>query len=262
MVHLKSEQEIERLRASADLVGRTLGEVARHVRPGVTTMSLDRIAETFIRDHRAVPAFKGYRVGRLQFPATLCTSINDVVVHGIPAERELEEGDLVSVDCGVILDGYYGDSAYTFGIGEISAEDARLCSATYESLQRGISASTAGNRLGDIGWAVQEHCESAGFGVVRQRRCLQLGDPLTIAFGTARMQAGDAFLGTSDHAANVLVRLANDRVRLLLALFDFRERVPLGVQDERHCGVDRQIIVGLGIHKMILGAPGLAGHTY
>jgi len=167
MVHLKSEQEIERLRASADLVGRTLGEVARHVRPGVTTMSLDRIAETFIRDHRAVPAFKGYRVGRLQFPATLCTSINDVVVHGIPAERELEEGDLVSVDCGVILDGYYGDSAYTFGIGEISAEDARLCSATYESLQRGISASTAGNRLGDIGWAVQEHCESAGFGVVR-----------------------------------------------------------------------------------------------
>ena len=167
MIHLKSEFEIERLRSSANLVGRTLGEVARYVEPGVTTAKLDRIAETFIRDHGASPAFKGYRVGRLEFPATLCTSVNDVVVHGIPDGTVLVEGDLVSVDCGVVLDGYFGDSAYTFPVGEISRDNLELCSITHEALLRGVEQTVAGNRLGDVGHAIQELCESNGFGVVR-----------------------------------------------------------------------------------------------
>ncbi len=167
MVHLKSEHEIERMRASADLVGRTLGEVARHIRPGVTTAELDRIAEEYILSHDALPAFKGYKIGHLVFPSTLCTSVNDVVVHGIPNGSTLVDGDLVSVDCGVVLDGYYGDSAYTFAVGELSEENATLCAATFEALTRGVSKAIAGNRLGDIGWAVQEHCESFGYGVVR-----------------------------------------------------------------------------------------------
>lgn len=167
MVHLKSEREIERLKASADLVGRTLGEVAKLVRPGVTTAELDRAAEAFVRDHGAEPAFKGYRVGSNVFPATLCTSTNDEVVHGIPSDRELDEGDLLSVDCGVVLDGWYGDSAYTFAVGEISDENRDLCTATYRSLERAIEQSVSGNRLGDIGEAVQSYCENRGFGVVR-----------------------------------------------------------------------------------------------
>lgn len=167
MVHLKSEREIERLKASADLVGRTLGEVAKLVRPGVTTAELDRVAETIIRDHGAEPAFKGYRVGSNVFPATLCTSVDDEVVHGIPSDRVLREGELVSVDCGVVLDGWYGDSAYTFAVGEISDENRDLCAATYHSLDLAIERSVTGNRLGDIGEAVQTYCESRGFGVVR-----------------------------------------------------------------------------------------------
>lgn len=167
MIHLKSERELERLRASADLVSRTLAEVARHIAPGVTTAALDAVAETFIRDHGAVPAFKGYRVGGLVFPSTLCTSVNDVVVHGIPEDRPLEEGDLVSVDCGVVLDGFYGDSAFTFGVGTVSAERAHLCRITYEALHRGLEQAVSGRRLGDIGQAVQDHCEAAGYGVVR-----------------------------------------------------------------------------------------------
>ena len=144
MVHLKSDKEIERLRASADLVGRTLGEVAALVRPGVSTAELDKVAEEFIRDHGAEPAFKGYRVGSLVFPGTLCTSVNDQVVHGIPDNRPLEEGDVLSADCGVLLDGFYGDSAYTFAVGDISDEVSALLSTTYESLMLGIAQATTG----------------------------------------------------------------------------------------------------------------------
>ena len=127
MVHLKSQREIDLMRASADLVGRTLAEVGRQVHPGVTTATLDRVAEDFIRSHGAEPAFKGYRVGRLPpFPGTLCVSINEVVVHGIPSERLLRDGDLIAVDCGALLNGYYGDSAYTFAVGEISDENAHV----------------------------------------------------------------------------------------------------------------------------------------
>ncbi len=167
MVHLKSDRELVALRASADLVGRTLAEVARHIRPGVTTRELDAIAEAFIRKHGAVPAFKGYRVGRQVFPATLCVSRNDVVVHGIPDEVPLEEGDLLSVDCGVVLNGYYGDSAYTFAVGEIAPDRARLCRVTYEALLRGIEQAVPGRRIGDISYAVQSICERHGYGVVR-----------------------------------------------------------------------------------------------
>lgn len=167
MIHLKNDRDLERLRVAADLVARTLGEVARHVQPGATTRALDQVAETFIRDHGAVPAFKGYGPASNPFPATLCTSVNDVVVHGIPDDRPLEEGDLVSVDCGVVLDGYFGDSAYTFAVGTPDPERARLCRTTYEALLLGVEAATAGNRVGDIGFAVQGHCEGAGYGVVR-----------------------------------------------------------------------------------------------
>ncbi|MBO6576457.1 MAG: type I methionyl aminopeptidase [Rhodothermales bacterium] len=167
MVHLKSDSEIEGLRVSADLVGRTLAEVARHIEVGVTTKQLDAVAEAFVRSHGAEPAFKGYRVGRNVFPATLCTSVNDEVVHGIPNDEPLQDGDMVSVDCGVVLNGFYGDSAYTFAVGTLSEENAELCRVTYQSLMDAITAARVGGRLGDIGHAVQARCEAAGFGVVR-----------------------------------------------------------------------------------------------
>ena len=167
MIHLKSDKEIERLRASADLVGRTLGEVATHIAPGVTTARLDAIAEEFIQDHGAKPAFKGYRVGREVFHSTLCTSVDDAVVHGIPDNTPLLEGQIVSVDCGVLLDGYYGDSAYTFAVGQISGDVRHLLTTTYEALMLAVGKSVAGNRLGDIGAAIQNHCEAEGYGIVK-----------------------------------------------------------------------------------------------
>ena len=167
MVHLKSQREIELLRESADLVGRTLAEVARHVDVGVTLAELDAVAEEFIRTHNAEPAFKGYQVGDNVFPNTLCTSVNDAVVHGIPDDYSLQDGDLLSVDCGVKLNGYFGDSGFTFGVGTISDEKAALCRTTYEALQKGIDQAVEGRRIGDISHAVQSHCESHGYGVVR-----------------------------------------------------------------------------------------------
>lgn len=167
MIHYKSNSELEKLRASADLVGRTLAEVATHIAPGVSTNELDKVAETYIRDHGATPAFKGYRIGHLVFPGSLCTSVNDEVVHGIPNDKLLVEGDIVTLDCGVLLDGFYGDSAYTFAIGDISDEKRALCSTTYESLYAGIEQCVPGKRTGDIGYAVQRLCEDQGFGVVK-----------------------------------------------------------------------------------------------
>lgn len=168
MASTKSAYKIERLRESAELVGRTLGEIARRVAPGVTTRELDRVAEAFIRGHGAEPAFKGYCVGNLRFPGTLCTSVNDTIVHGIPDDSPLREGDLLSVDCGVRLNGYYGDSAYTFAVGEISAEKRALCETTYAALYKGIEHAAAENRIGDISFAIQEYCENRGYGVVRE----------------------------------------------------------------------------------------------
>jgi methionyl aminopeptidase len=190
MVHIKSEREIERLRESADLVGRTLAEVARHVQPGATLEDIDAVAEEYIRTHDAEPAFKGYEVGGNVFPNTLCMSVNDAVVHGIPTDYALQEGDLLSVDCGAKLNGYFGDYAYTFAVGDISDEDAALCRTTYEALHKGIEQAIAGRRIGDISHAVQSHCESRGYGVVRDLVGHGIGqslheDPQVPNFGTA-----------------------------------------------------------------------------
>jgi methionyl aminopeptidase len=163
MAQVKTDIEIEKIRKSSLLVGKTIAEVARHMRAGISTIELDKIAETFIRDHGALPAFKGYH----GFPATLCISVNEVVVHGIPGKRELKDGDLVSIDCGTIIDGYYGDSAFSFGVGEMKEEVRLLMGRTRESLYRGIQAAVAGKRVGDIGFEVQNYVESFGYSVVR-----------------------------------------------------------------------------------------------
>lgn len=163
-IYYKTEEEIELLRESSLLVGKTLAEIAKAIRPGVTTLDLDRIAETCIRDHGAVPGFLGYG----GFPNSLCTSVNDQVVHGIPNNTPLESGDIVSVDCGVLKNGFYGDSAYTFAVGEVSEEVAKLLQTTKECLELGIEAAIAGNRMGDLGFAIQNHAEINGYGVVRE----------------------------------------------------------------------------------------------
>lgn len=163
MALLKTELEIEKIRNSSLLVGKTIAEVAKWLKPGVTTARLDQIAESFIRDHKAIPAFKGYH----GFPATLCISVNQVVVHGIPGDSELKDGDLVSIDCGTIIDGYYGDSAFSFGIGDVSHEVLQLLRVTKESLYKGISVAISGKRIGDIGFEVQNHVECFGYSVVR-----------------------------------------------------------------------------------------------
>ena len=151
MIFLKTQEEIELLRESNQLVGKTLGEVAKHIRPGISTLELDKIAEDFIRSNGGVPGFLGYG----GFPNTLCISVNDEVVHGIPSSRRLEEGDVVSVDCGVVKNGFYGDSAYTFAVGEVSDEVKKLLQVTKDSLYKGIEQAVAGMRIGDIGYAVQ-----------------------------------------------------------------------------------------------------------
>lgn len=169
MIYLKTDDEIELLRRANLLVGDTLAEVAKLIRPGVTTRQLDTVAETFIRDHGAEPTFKGFpNPYGPAFPASICTSVNEVVVHGIPDDTPLKDGDIVSVDCGVKLEGFCGDSCYTFAVGEISAEVRALLQVTKESLYKGIEQAIAGKRLGDIGYAVQTHCEAQGYGVVRE----------------------------------------------------------------------------------------------
>ena len=160
----KTEEEIELMRENGMLVSRTLAEVGKRVAPGVTTAELNRVAETFIRDNGAVPSFLGYD----GFPAALCMSVNDVVVHGFPSDYVLKEGDIVSVDCGTLYKGYNGDSAYTFPVGEVDAETLKLLKVTKASLYEGIKAAIDGNRVGDIGHAVQTYAESFGFGVVRE----------------------------------------------------------------------------------------------
>jgi len=153
------------IRASNMLVSETLAEVGKHVAPGVSTEKLDQIAETFIRDHGAVPGFLGYQ----GYPKTLCTSVNSQVVHGIPSEKViLLEGDVVSVDCGVIMKEFYGDSAFSFQVGEVSEEVQKLLTITRESLQKGVEQAVDGKRVGDIGHAVQQHAENHGYSVVRE----------------------------------------------------------------------------------------------
>ncbi|RYE52396.1 MAG: type I methionyl aminopeptidase [Sphingobacteriales bacterium] len=160
----KSQEQIEQIRESALLVSKTLAEVAGIIGPGVTTKALDKLAYEFIRDHKAVPAFLNYN----GFPYSLCISPNEQVVHGFPGDHLIKEGDLISVDCGVILNGFFGDSAYTFSIGQVNEVKAKLVKVTQECLQLAIDKSVVGMRMGDVGYAVQEHAEENGFAVVRE----------------------------------------------------------------------------------------------
>ncbi|MBR0174990.1 MAG: type I methionyl aminopeptidase, partial [Bacteroidales bacterium] len=164
MVRPKTEEEIALLRENAIIVSKTLAEVGKTVAPGVTTKELNRVAETFIRDNGAIPSFLGFE----GFPAAICTSVNDVVVHGFPSDYVLKEGDIVTADIGTLYKGYNGDSAYTFPVGEVSAATRKLLDVTKASLFKGIEAAVAGNRVGDIGYAVQSSVVSFGFSIVRE----------------------------------------------------------------------------------------------
>ncbi len=162
-IRLKSSEEIELIRQSAQLVSRTLGLLAQKIIPGANGLELDRLAEEFIRDHGGLPGFKGM----YDFPNTLCISPNDVVVHGVPNDKPFQQGDIVSIDCGVLMNGFYGDHAYTFEVGEVSKEIKHLITTTKESLYKGISAFVHGNRVGDISYAIEQHNKLQGFGIVR-----------------------------------------------------------------------------------------------
>ncbi|RMH64725.1 MAG: type I methionyl aminopeptidase [Calditrichaeota bacterium] len=164
MIHLRSPEEIEKIRKSARLVSKTLGEIAARIEPGVTTLELDRLAETYIRDHGAAPAFKGYN----GFPYTLCMSRNEEIVHGFPSNKPLREGDIISVDCGVKWDGYHGDHAYTFVVGHVPLPVLKLLQVTKACLDAGIREMRTGNKIGDVSHRIQEMAEAHGYGVVRE----------------------------------------------------------------------------------------------
>ena len=164
MIHYKTSEEVELIKKSADILGRAHGEVAKNVKEGVKTSFLDKVAEEFIRDHNGVPSFKGYN----GFPASLCISVNEVVVHGFPSQYELKDGDIISIDCGVFHQGFHSDSAYTYPIGEVSPSIIELLKATRDSLYLGIEQAVFGNRIGDIGFAIQKFVEAKGYTVVRE----------------------------------------------------------------------------------------------
>ena len=164
MIYYKTSEEVDKIKQSADILGRAHGEIAKHVKIGVKTSFLDKVAEEFIRDHDAVPSFKGYN----GFPSSLCISVNEVVVHGFPSEYELKDGDIISVDCGVFHQGFHSDSAYTYPIGEVPPSVLALLSATKDSLYLGIEQAVFGNRVGDIGHAIQKFVEAKGYTVVRE----------------------------------------------------------------------------------------------
>ncbi|SFE48569.1 type I methionyl aminopeptidase [Thermoflexibacter ruber] len=166
----KTAKEIEAIRESALLVSKTLGLIASEIRPGITTEYLDKLAEEFIRDNHGIPAFKGHPSGSdaPPFPGTLCLSVNSEIVHGIPSKRELRDGDVLSVDCGVIKNDFYGDHAYTFPVGEVKPEVMKLLKVTKECLYLGIEQMQVGKRVGDISYAIQQHAEKNGFTIVRE----------------------------------------------------------------------------------------------
>ena len=169
MIFLKTEDEIDLLRSANQLVSKTHAELAKVIKPGVTTAQLDKIAEEFIRDHGAIPTFKGFpNPYGGPFPASICASVNDEVVHGIPNDVPLKDGDIVSIDCGTLLNGFCGDSCYTFCVGEVADKIKQLLKVTKESLYKGIEVALVGKRIGDISHAVQAHCEKHGYGVVRE----------------------------------------------------------------------------------------------
>ena len=164
MIYYKSEEEVELVRKSSLLVAKTHAEIAKLIKPGISSLELDQIAEEFIRDNGGKPAFKGYN----SFPCTLCASPNEVVVHGIPNNEPINDGTILSIDCGVFMNGFYGDSAYTYEVGEVKKEIKMLLKVTKESLYRGIENAVSGKRIGDIGYAIQEHAENNDYGVVRE----------------------------------------------------------------------------------------------
>jgi len=184
MIYLKTPEEIEIQRESVLLVSKTLGLLAPLVKPGVTTLELDKIAEEFIRDNGGVPSFKGYR----GYPSTLCTSVNEQVVHGIPSKKPLKNGDIISVDCGVLKNGFHGDHAYSFPVGEVKPEIMKLLRITHESLDMAVTQVCLGKRVGDIGYVVQQHVQKNGYSVVRELSGHGLGkdlheDPPVFNFG-------------------------------------------------------------------------------
>jgi len=164
MIQYKTSEEVQLIKQSADILGRAHGEVAKHIKEGVKTSFLDKVAEEFIRDHNGVPSFKGYN----GFPASLCISVNEVIVHGFPSDYELKDGDIISVDCGVFHQGFHSDSAYTYPIGEVSPSVKALLKVTRDSLYLGIEQAVVGNRIGDIGFSIQKFVEAKGYTVVRE----------------------------------------------------------------------------------------------
>jgi methionyl aminopeptidase len=168
MIFLKSDQEVALIKESAQVLGKAHAEVAKWVKPGVTTKQLDKVAEEYIRDFKGIPSFKGYSNGHGSFPSALCISLNDVVVHGFPSQYELREGDVVSIDCGVKLNGFHSDSAYTYPVGNVSTEVMSLLKRTKQSLYLGIDQAVEGKRVGDIGYAIQTYVERYKYGVVRE----------------------------------------------------------------------------------------------
>ncbi|MDO5106450.1 type I methionyl aminopeptidase [Capnocytophaga sp.] len=214
MIHLKSSEEIELMKESAQVVSRTLGILAKEIKPGVTTLQLDKIAEEYIRSQGAIPGF----LGLYNFPNTLCVSPNAQVVHGIPNDKPLQEGDIISIDCGALKNGFYGDHAYTFEVGEVSAEVKKLLQVTKESLYVGIREFKAGNRVGDVGYAIQHYCENHSYGVVRELVGHGLGrkmheDPEMPNYG--RKGNGKRFKEGMTVAIEPMINLGTHRVKQL-----------------------------------------------
>jgi methionyl aminopeptidase len=164
VIFIRSDEEIDLIKISAQVLGKAHAEVAKLIRPGVKTKELDRVAETFIKDNGGIPSFLGYN----KFPASLCISVNEVVVHGFPSGYELKDGDIISIDCGVKLNGYHSDSAYTYPVGEVNQSVRKLLARTKESLYIGLEKAIDGNRIGDIGYAIQTYTEKFGYSVVRE----------------------------------------------------------------------------------------------
>jgi methionyl aminopeptidase len=214
MIIPKTREEIELMRESALIVSKTLGLLAKEVKPGVTSLYLDKLAEEFIRDQGAIPGF----LGLYDFPNTLCMSPNAQVVHGIPNDTPYEEGDIISIDCGAIKNGFYGDHAYTFAVGEIDPEIEKLLTVTKESLYVGIRELRVGKRVGDVGFAIQQHCEAHGYGVVRELVGHGLGrkmheDPEMPNYG--RRGRGKKFIEGMTVAIEPMINLGTQRIEQL-----------------------------------------------
>ena len=211
---LKTREEIELMRESAFIVSKTLGMLASEIKPGVTTLALDTMAFDFIKDQDAEPGF----LGLYDFPNTLCMSPNAQIVHGIPTDKPLEEGEIISIDCGVLKNGFYGDHAYTFAIGEIAPETEKLLRITKESLYEGIKAFQLNNRIGDLGYAIQHYCEKEGYGVVRELVGHGLGETMHEApevpnYG--KRGRGKKFLNGMVLAIEPMINMGTHRIKQL-----------------------------------------------